>query len=59
MTEGLLTDYAAAAGQFTPVDPAAVHPVVDRRPADPGDRNAKANWQKLRFLLAMFTEKMS
>ena len=54
-----LANDTAPAGQFEPVDPAAVHPVIDRGATDSGYGDGAADWKELRFLVAVFAKKMS
>jgi hypothetical protein len=54
-----LANDSAPAGQFEPVDPAAVHPVIDRGATDSGCGNGAADWKELRFLVAVFAKKMA
>jgi len=59
MAQGLLANNAPPTGQFLPMNPVAVHPIVHRRSADSRDRKRVVNWEELRFLVTMLTEKGS
>jgi hypothetical protein len=56
LAQRLLANEAAAAGEFAPVDPAMVHPVVEGRAADPDESYCEKNRKELRFFLAMRTQ---
>ena len=54
--QGFLADDAAAAGEFAPVNPAAVHPVIHCGAAHAGEGHGEMNWQKVCFFLAVLAK---
>jgi len=56
VAQGFLANDAPAAGEFAPVDPAAVHPVVHRRAAYASEGHGEMNGQKVRFFLAVLAK---
>lgn len=53
MAEGLFANDPAAAGQFAPVDPLLIDPVIHRRATHPGEFECAMQWHEVPFLLAL------
>ena len=58
ITQRLFANHATAARQFSPVNPPALHPVVDCSPCHPRYGNGEMNGQEPCLSLAMVTEEL-
>ena len=56
VAQGFLANDAAAAGEFAPMDPAAVHPIIHRGAAYASEGHGEMNGKKVRFFLAVLAK---
>ena len=56
MTQRFLTNHTPAAWKDSPMDPSALHPVVNRRPANAEDLDSAADGKEFRVFLAVLAE---